>query len=382
MKPSICIIGPAHPLRGGGITSFNERLARQFQREGHETIIYSFSLQYPSFLFPGSTQYSTEEAPADLDIRTCINSMNPLSWISVGREIRKRRYDIVVVRYWLPFMGPCLGTILRWIRGNKHTRIICIADNIIPHEKRIGDTLFTRYFLPSVDAFITMSDKVMADAKQLTHKPVQRVDHPLYDHFGEALSQFDARQVLGLPSDKKILLFFGFIRKYKGVDLLIEAMHTLKERGWLQDEKLLCLIAGEFYDEQAPYFEQVKKYKLEPDVQFHSSFIADSQIRYFMSAADVVIQPYKHATQSGVTPLAYHFEKPMIVTRVGGLPEMVPESVGRIAEPNAISLANTIADFFSLDLQQLSRNIHEEKKKYGWDKITAAILSLSEQNKL
>ena len=193
----IILIGPAHPLRGGGMTTFNERLAKQFQDEGHQVIIYSFSLQYPGFLFPGKTQFTDEPAPAGLDIRTRINSVNPFNWLRVGREIKKLRPDIVVVRYWLPFMGPCLGTILRLIKKNKHSRIICIADNILPHEKRVGDKPFTRYFIKPVDAFITMSEKVMNDLRSFTGiKPARLVPHPLYDNFGEKVSKEEAREKL------------------------------------------------------------------------------------------------------------------------------------------------------------------------------------------
>ena len=176
---SVVIIGPAHPLRGG-LASFNERLARQFLSTGHRVTILTFSLQYPGFLFPGTTQYSSEPAPKDLDIRVCIHSVNPLNWIRTGLMLRRMRPDLVVVRYWLPFMGPALGTILRFVRGLSGTRVVCIADNIIPHEKRPGDTLFTRYFIASVDAFMTMSEKVLADLKRFNdRKPAQFVPHPL-----------------------------------------------------------------------------------------------------------------------------------------------------------------------------------------------------------
>ena len=161
----IVILGSAWPLRGGGLATFNERLAREFIRNGHRVTIYTFSLQYPSILFPGKSQYSEETAPPDLDIRVAVNSVNPLNWITKGNELRKLAPDLLIVRYWLPFLGPALGTILRKVRKNKHTKIICIADNVIPHEKRAGDKLFTKYFLKPVDAFITISEKVLADLR-------------------------------------------------------------------------------------------------------------------------------------------------------------------------------------------------------------------------
>lgn len=202
----IVIIGPAYPLRGG-LASFDERLAKQFIQEGNEAAIYTFSLQYPGFLFPGTTQYSAEPAPKDISIKVCINSINPLNWLIIGNELKNLKPDIIVVRYWLPFMGPCLGTILRIVKRNGHTKVICIADNIKPHEKRFGDITFTKYFIQPVDAFITMSEKVMKDLKSITHKPAQHAVHPLYDNFGEPVSKQEARQYLGLPENEKIILF-------------------------------------------------------------------------------------------------------------------------------------------------------------------------------
>jgi len=206
----VVIIGPAHPLRGG-LASFDERLAKQFTQQGYDTTIYTFSLQYPSFLFPGTTQYSTEPAPEDINIKVCINSVNPFNWIKVGRELRKLRPAIIVVRYWLPLMGPCFGTILRIVKKNKYTKVICIADNVIPHEKRPGDKPFTKYFVKPVDAFVTMSEKVMNDLQLFTHKPAQQIVHPLYDNFGEAVDKQEARKHLGVAINEKIILFFGFI---------------------------------------------------------------------------------------------------------------------------------------------------------------------------
>lgn len=243
-KKKVVLIGPAHPLRGG-LASYNERLARAFQEDGHQISIYTFSLQYPVFLFPGTTQYSTEPAPADLDIQVKINSVSPWNWWNVGQALKKQKPDLVVVRYWLPFMGPCLGTILRIIRKNKHTRIVCIADNIIPHEKRPGDQWFTRYFIKSVDAFITMSEKVLSDLKIFArNKPARYVPHPLYDNFGEPMPAKLAREILQISDQIPLVLFFGFIRKYKGLDLLFEAIHRLNI---LQPgHPYRFLIAGEF----------------------------------------------------------------------------------------------------------------------------------------
>ncbi|CAN5653940.1 glycosyltransferase family 4 protein [soil metagenome] len=374
----VIIIGPAHPLRGG-LASYDERLAKEFMQQGHTVSIYTFSLQYPGFLFPGTTQFSTEPAPADLDIHVRINSVNPLNWISVGRELKRLQPDLIVVRYWLPFMGPCLGSILRIVKQNNHTKVVCIADNIIPHEKRVGDVAFTKYFVPPVDAFITMSEKVLSDLPLFAKgKPAKFVAHPLYDNFGEKLSLQEARQHLNIPENEKIMLFFGFIRKYKGLDILLDAIKILKSsnNSPLGDGGKL-LIAGEFYEDRKPYDEQIAKLGIEDWLILKTEFIADSEVKYYLSAANVVIQPYRSATQSGVTPLAYHFEKPMIVTNVGGLPSLVPDDkVGLIAEPNAESIAAKITEFFQKGEAHFLPHLIEEKKKYSWAKMVDTILEM------
>lgn len=373
---NIVIIGPAHPLRGG-LASFNERLARQFLSEGNKVFIYTFSLQYPAFLFPGTTQYSSEPKPDDIDIKVAINSVNPINWLIVGNELHKLKPDIIVVRYWLPFMGPALGTILKRVKNNDHTKVICIADNIIPHEKRPADTAFTRYFTGAVDSFITMSEKVMKDLKTFTDKPAKQLVHPLYDNFGEAISKAEARKYLGINPERNIILFFGFIRKYKGLDILLEAMNNLKNNP-ANTSKPKLLIAGEFYEDRKTYDELIEKLDLENELILKTDFIPDSEVKYYLSAADFVIQPYKNATQSGVTPLAYHFEKPMLVTNVGGLPDLVPnEKVGLVAEPNAEDIAEKIIKLYSLGEDFFLSNLKEEKTKYSWKKLTEAIDELA-----
>lgn len=369
---TIVIIGPAHPLRGGGITTFNERLCRQFLKEGHHCSIYSFSLQYPSFLFPGTSQYTDAPAPKDIEIHSVINSINPLNWLAIGNRLKKLRPDIIVVRYWLPFMGPALGTILRRVKKNKHTRIIAITDNVIPHEKRPFDTSFTRYFLKSCDAFITMSEKVMKDLRLFEpDKPAKQVVHPLYDNFGEAVSKEEARHKLGIGNSEPVILFFGFIRRYKGLDLLLEAMKLLKDR----EPAPKLLIAGEFYEDRKGYDAQIATIK--ENLLLHTHFISDSDVKYYLCAADVVVQPYRNATQSGVTPLAYHFERPMIVTNTGGLAALVPhEKAGLVCEPTPASIAAAIDRYFELGEQYFIPHLREEKKKYSWHELTKAIMQL------
>lgn len=373
----IFIIGPAHPLRGGGIVSFNERLASAFQAEGHICEIWSFSLQYPSFLFPGKSQYSSEPAPKDLIIHTAINSINPLNWFLVGNKIRKEKPDIILVRFWLPFMGPALGTIIRQVRKNKYTKIICLADNVIPHEKRPGDNIFTKYFLSSCDGFITMSEKVQHDLQAFnTHKPAALVAHPLYDNFGIAINKELSRQHLKLEKSDKIILFFGFIRKYKGLDLLLEAITDPRIRA----AGIKLLIAGEFYDNPAIYQSIIEKNKLHDQLILRTDFIPDAEVKYYLCAADAVVQPYRNATQSGVTPLSYHFEKPMIVTNVGGLPGLVPhEKVGLVCEPSPPAIAAAILRFYELGEEHFLPGIKEEKLKYSWTTLVENILRLAKQ---
>ena len=376
---NIVIIGSAFPLRGGGIATFNERLAKQFQDEGHSVTIYSFSLQYPSFLFPGKSQYSKEDAPTNLNILSAINSINPLNWIKVGLSLKKLKPEIIVVRYWLPLMGPCFVTILRIAKKNKFSKIICIADNIIPHEKRFGDTAFTKYFVKPIDAFVCMSQNVLNDIKKISTKPIQLVAHPLYDNFGEIISKEEAREKLQLNKKDTILLFFGFIRKYKGLDLLIEALSIIKnQHSTFNIQHLKLLVAGEFYDDRKVYDELIEKLGLENDIILHTTFIANSDVKYYFCAADYVIQPYKNATQSGVTPLAYHFEKPMLVTNVGGLPDLVADKkVGLVAESNAIDIANKIEELIIFEKDFFVENIKQEKKKYNWNNLTSAIINSS-----
>jgi glycosyltransferase involved in cell wall biosynthesis len=369
MKQKVVIIGPAWPLRGG-LASFDERLARQFNSEGDEATIYTFSLQYPDFLFPGTTQYSSEPAPADLKIKVCINSINPLNWLSVGRELKKMRPDLIVVRYWLPLMGPCLGSILRIVKRNKHTRVVCIADNAIPHEHRPGDKPFTRYFVKAVDAFVTMSAKVRADLALFTNRPVKQVVHPLYDNFGEAMDKKDARRHLGLAEEARIILFFGFIRNYKGLDLLFRAINDPSIRA----SGIKLLVAGEFYEDRKEYDALVAELGIADQLTLKTDFIADSEVRYFLSAADFVIQPYRNATQSGVTPLAYHFEKPMLVTNVGGLPDLVPDrKVGIVTAPEPAAIAAGILELYKLGEEYFLPHLRRQKEKLCWSTLTAEL---------
>lgn len=375
----IIILGSAHPLRGGGIATFNERMAEVLQQQGHEVIIYSFSLQYPTILFPGKSQFTDEPAPAHLQIKSVINSINPLNWLIQGNKIKNENADLIIVRFWLPFMGPCLGSILRIVRGNKHTKIISITDNVIPHEKRFGDTAFTKYFLKPVDAFVAMSKEVLDDLKTFSNKLAIYSPHPLYDNYGAAISRNEALASIGLPIEERYLLFFGFIRKYKGLDWLLEAMNDSR----IKEQNYKLIIAGEFYGDETLYTQLIEQYDLNDRVKLFTNFIPNNEVRNYFCAADLIVQPYKTATQSGITQIAYHFEKPMVVTNVGGLAENVPNGkVGFVAEPNPTSIADAILKFFAPNaIPTLAENIKTEKEQYKWERFTFNVLSLMDNKK-
>jgi len=375
----IVIIGSAYPLRGG-LAAYNERLAREFQTTGDEVTIYSFSLQYPSILFPGKSQYSSEPSPDDLEIRTKVNSINPLNWLKVGREIRKLRPDLVIVKFWMPFMAPCLGTICRKIRKNQHTRVISIIDNIIPHEKRPGDKTLAGYFVKSVDGFVAMSRSVMEELEQFDReKPKVFCPHPLYDNFGKALSKMEAKKRLGLDEAGKYILFFGFIRDYKGLDLLLNAFADSR----IRDLDIRLLVAGEFYCDSKPYQEIIDNNNLNDRVVMSNDFIPDSEVVNYFCAVDLVVQPYKSATQSGVTQIAYHFNKPMIITNVGGLAEFVPDGeAGYVVDPEPEEISDAIVRFYEENREkEFSAQVAVEKEKYTWRKMTEAILTLDIRGK-
>ncbi len=374
-KQHIVILGTAYPLRGG-LAAYNERLAREYLRQGHEVIIYGFRLQYPNFLFPGKSQYSTDPPPEGLDIRVKVNSVNPVNWIRTGREIRKLRPDLLIIKFWLPFMGPCFGTIARIAKRNRYTRVITIVDNMIPHEHRPGDKLFTRWFTKPVDGYIAMSESVLNDIAVFdTLKPRALCPHPLYDHFGEITDKSTARLALGLETEGRYILFFGLIRDYKGLDILLQAMGDDKIRSL----SISLLVAGECYTNPDEYHRLIEVLKIKEQVVMHTEFIPDSRVALYFNAADLVVQPYKSATQSGVTQIAYHFNKPMVVTNVGGLAEMVPHGVaGYVVNPDPAEVAGAIADFYLNHREVvMTASVAQEKQKYTWEALTRKIRELS-----
>jgi glycosyltransferase involved in cell wall biosynthesis len=373
----ITIIGPSYPYRGG-IALFSNRLAEALISEGHEVNIITFKLQYPSFLFPGKTQFSSDKKNNNLNITREINSVNPFNWIKVGKQIKKQQPDLVIFKYWMPFMAPCFGTIAKYIKKNNKTKILALVHNLIPHEKRMGDTLLTKYFLKSIDGFVVMSNSVLADLEQFdTIKPKVFSPHPLYDNFGRSKSREEALKALGLDASHRYMLFFGLIRKYKGLDLLLKAFADKN----LNDGSIKLIVAGEFYEDDTEYLNIIKENNLENSIIITNKFIPDEEVVNYFCAADIIVQPYRNATQSGVTQIAYHFDKPMLVTNVGGLKEIVPHNkVGYVVQPNENEVAKALIDFYQNNRAiEFIEGVKEEKKKYSWTKMVETIIMLSKK---
>jgi len=370
------IIGPAFPLRGG-IAQLNESLSQEFTKQGIENTIFSFYLQYPDFLFPGTSQKEAADrkGPEGVDIQSTISSINPISWWLTVRKIAKLKPDFIVVRFWLPFMGPCLGTICKWLKAKLNVPIIGILDNVIPHERRIGDRIFTRYFLNHCGSYVAMSSSVMEELSQFdVKKPRKMLYHPIYDHFGEKVDKELARKHLHLSTDWKVILFFGIIRKYKGLELLLEAISKMENRN-----KLRLIIAGEFYQNRSKYDRLIKELGIEDNVIINAGFVDSNKVRYYFCASDIVAQPYLSATQSGVTQIAYHFNTPMLVTNVGGLPEMVPHGkVGYVTEVTSESVAENLDRFFREEkAAEFQLNIQKEKQRFSWNHFALEIEKLA-----
>ena len=371
----ITILGPAHPYRGG-LASIMEIMARTFQRRGDEVDIKTFTLQYPSLLFPGESQTVATPPPADLRICRCVNTMNPLNWVRVGRRIRRERPDFVLMKYWTPFMAPCFGTIARIARGNGHTKVLCQIDNVEPHERHLTDKPFNRYYLHSVDGFVYMSEQVHSELRAYSDAPALFSPHPLFENFGERVERSEACVRLGLDPANRYVLFFGLIRDYKGLDLLLDAWAQLRRAGRTEGRRLI--VAGEFYTAREPYLNRIADNGLQDEVLLHDRFIPDDDVKYYFSAADFVVQPYKTATQSGVTQIAYQFCVPMVVTKVGGLAEIVPDGrVGYVCEPTPEGVAGAIERMYEGDtLQRFRENCVEERRRFSWEEMCGRITEL------
>lgn len=369
----IVIIGTAWPYRGG-LATFNERLARQFQDEGHEVEVLTFTLQYPSFLFPGKTQYTTSPAPEGLHISRRLNSCNPFNWVRLGRELRRSRPDLLISCYWMAFMAPLYGTICRLAKKNGVTRCIALVHNMFPHEKGALDKIFAPYFTASQDGFVALSESVTHDIATLSKAPSTFSPHPIYDHYGPRLSKEEGCAYLHLDPNCDYALFFGLVRTYKGLDLLLDAFALAKD----ELPNLRLIVAGEFYEDEEKYHAQIQQNGLDNRVIIRNEFIADDELKYYFAASSLITQPYKLATQSGVTQVAFHFEKPMLVTNVGGLGEIVHHGkMGYAVAPEAEAIAAAIRDYYAASRQEaFTAYLQQEKSKYAWDKMTAAFIKL------
>lgn len=372
----IAIIGPAHPLRGG-IANFNEALAFALQNASHEVQIFSFSMQYPKILFPGKTQITNAPAPKDLKIRSLINSVSPFSWVKTHRKIKEFNPDLVVVRFWLPFMGPSLGTICGKLK-KAGIPVIAITDNVIPHEKRKGDRLFTRYFLKRCDGFVVMAKSVEQDLRTFLKDPkVVYAPHPVYNLFGDAVSRSEAIAALSLNTNRKYILFFGLVRKYKGLHLLLDAFAMIKDK--FQDVDLL--VAGEFYEKPEAYYQQIEEHGMLHRVIIHNRYIPEAEVKLYFSTCNILAQTYLSATQSGVTQIGYHFGTPMLVTKVGGLPEIIEHGKsGYVSEVSALDVAASLSDFFENQREDAMRSeVKMAAGQFDWQYFVDKLLLMAKE---
>ena len=367
----IVILGPAYPYRGG-LASIMHTMAREYQQRGHEVKIYTFSVQYPSILFPGKTQYVDGPAPADLHIERVMNTVNPLNWISLGLRLKRERPDMVLMKYWTPFMAPCFGTIARIARTNGVTKVVCQIDNVEPHESHIIDKPCNYYYLRGVDGFVYMSELVHRELKSYTSAPAIFSPHPMFENFGTAIDRTDACRRIGVDAEQDYTLFFGLIRDYKGLDMLLRAWAK-----WMPDDRKL-LVAGEFYTSRENYVALIDELGLKDRVVLHDRFIADEDVCCYFSVADSLVLPYRSATQSGVTQIAYNFSVPMLVTNVGGLPEIVPDGVvGLVCEPTADGILQGLQRIYADGvLSQLKANFATERKRFSWSAMCDKLLEV------
>jgi len=370
----IAYLSTFYPFRGG-ISQFNASLYREFKSE-HEIKSFTFKRQYPDFLFPGTSQYVNDTDKVEkIPSQAILDTINPLTYFKTAREIKRFHPDLLIMKYWMPFFAPSLGFVANSVRKN-NCFVVSILDNVIPHEKRIGDIALTKYFLKRNDAFIVMSESVKKDLLSLkpnAHFILQQ--HPLYDHFGSKVNSAEAKDKLGLPKDKKLLLFFGFIRSYKGLDILLQALSILPEEYHL-------IIAGEVYGDFKEYDKIIKNLNLKNRISLFVRYINDDEVPLFFSAADVCVQPYKSATQSGIVGISFHFDLPMIATNVGGLKEMIePYNTGIVIEKPDLELtANAVQQYFKENKKyEFVKNIKKFKSENSWKKLASSILQLYDE---
>jgi glycosyltransferase involved in cell wall biosynthesis len=362
----------------GGIAQFNAILARELSR-AHDVRFLSFTRQYPGLLFPGRTQYVADEAgaaAARFEARPVLDSIGPLSWERTARLAAEERPDLLLFKYWMPFFAPAFGTIIRRVKRRVPARAVFVCDNVIPHERRPFDRALTRYALGAADGFVVMSAAVRDDLLGLLPGARWRlVPHPIYHIFGAPAGKAEARRALGLDAGPW-LLFFGFVRRYKGLDLLIEALPRIRER-----VPVKLLVAGEFYEGEARTRERVRALGLTGAVRFDAEYIPEARVPLYFSATDAVVLPYHSATQSGIVQVAYQLDAPVICTDVGGLAEVVREGKSGFVVPpeDPGALAGAVIRFYAEDWEaRLRAGVAEVKGEYSWAPLVRAVEELAE----
>jgi len=369
-------VGTAYPMRGG-IAQYNALLCRELEREGHQVDVYSFTRQYPSILFPGKTQMEEGADPAPVSARAMVDSINPLTWYRAADAIARGRPDVLLFKYWMPFFAPCFGTIARRVRARvPGCRVILICDNVIPHERRLLDGAMTRYMLGAAHAFVVMSKSVLDDLRLFRPgAPATLVPHPLYTHFGEPTPRAAARRALGWSDAERVLLFFGYIRRYKGLDILLRAMPEIHASTGAR-----LAVLGEFYEDRAAYDAIVRDCGIERIVTMTGNYVPNEGVGVHFSASDLVVLPYRSATQSGIVQVAYQLERPVLCTRVGGLEEMVTDGeTGLLVAPeDPGAIARAVARYFNEGLEdRLVAAVRRVKAGMGWDALARAIVELA-----
>lgn len=360
----------AFPPYRGGIAQFSAALVRELRKD-HEVAAFTFIRQYPDLLFPGTSQYDTGTTDS-IGAHRVLDSINPLSWKRTARRMLESKPDVAVLRYWMPFFAPAMGKVAAHLQG-EGVKVITIVDNALPHEPHFYDKPLTRWYLRKNDGFIAMTEAVEKDIIALCPPAkVKLMPHPLYDHFGTPMIQASARQRLGLPSDARVLLFFGLIRDYKGLDLLIDAFGKL-------DERYHLVIAGEPYGDFGAYQQQIDASPRRDHIHLHTRFIADVEVPAFFGAADAVVLPYKSATQSGITAIAYHFGIPVIATDVGGLKEALNNGRTGILVPevSASAVEAGIRQFFDRDPSVLRANIEALREELSWKHFAKGLVEFA-----
>lgn len=364
----IALLSCFYPYRGG-IAQFNANLFCELGLS-HTVKAFNFKRQYPNFLFPGKSQFVTEDDNAiQIDSTPVLDTINPISYYKTVRAIGEWQPDLVIMRYWMSFFAPSQGYVGRHLL--KQTKVISILDNVVPHERRFFDTPFTKYFLEGNSGFVVLSSAVGEDLLKL--KPnanFTTIPHPLYNHFGKKLAKIFAEKELNLEHGKKNLLFFGLIREYKGLDILIDAFSSL-------DESYQLIIAGEPYGSFDLYQNMINNSPARDRIKIFTKYISDAQVPLFFSAADVTVLPYRTATQSGISAISFHFNVPLITTDVGGLKETIEKSgtgiVVERAESNAIAIG--IKQFFEENNRDYYiENIEKEKEELSWKRFSEKLI--------